>query len=327
MATTANKDPSVENYETTLPNWTKMLEKLENNMTELMSNLMKKQTKRIEEMEDKNTKRFEKMEKLYLERLEKLEDKLQDSMKSQNERIDKLEEEIQGIATSQTRRIEQIESEIHDFGCQSTRLSTESASQQEQIDELLEEIEIKSSVIEDLQQYSRRNCLVITGLPERRGENTDEVIQNFAASKLDVVINDTDIDRTHRLGKPTVGKPRPIIAKFSRYNVRHRVIKERRKLKGQNIGVQEHLTPFTQHLLSKAKGLSKRAPWVKNVWTWDGKVTLLVETTNIKKKVIVTCQEDLNKIWKEGESTPSRKKRITDPNYTTVEWDKTVKND
>ena len=57
---------------------------------------------------------------------------------------------------------------------------------------------------------------MITGLPERRGENTNEVIQEFAASKLDVVINDTDIDRTHRLEKPTVDKPRPINAKFSR---------------------------------------------------------------------------------------------------------------
>ena len=302
---------------------------MENNMTELMSNFMKKQTKHIEDMEDKHSKRFEKMEKLYIERLDKLEDKLQNNMKLQNERLDKLEEEIQGIATSQTRRIEQIESEMHDFGCQSTRLSTESASQQEQIDELLEELEIKSSVIEDLQQYSRRNCLVISGLPENKGEDTDEIIKEFAASKLDVAIDDTDIDHTHRLGKPNMSKPRPIIAKFSRYNVRHEVIKARRKLKGQHIGIQEHLTPFTQHLLNKAKELSKRAPWVKNVWTWDGKVTVLVETTNVKRKITITCQEDLNKIWKEykeGESSP-RKKRITDPNYTTVEWDKSVKND
>ena len=126
-----------------------------------------------------------------------------------------------------------------------------------------------------------------------------------------------------------MSKPRPIIANFSQYNVLHEVIKARRKLKGQHIGNQEHLTSFTQHLLNKAKELLKCAPWEKNVWTWDGKVTVLVETTNVKRKITITCKEDLNKIWKEYkeiESTP-RKKRITDPNYTMIEWDKSVKND
>ena len=99
----------------------------------------------------------------------------------------------------------------------------------------------------------------MTGLAESRGEDTDNIVKEFAADKLDVVVNDTDIDRTHRLGKPIPGKPRPIIAKFARYSVRHKVIKERRKLKGQNIGIQEHLTPFTQHLLGKANELSKKS--------------------------------------------------------------------
>ena len=233
---------------------------------------------------------------------------------------------MQGISTVHTRRIEQVEGEIHDLSCQNTRLRTENENQQEQIDELQQDLEMKSMSMEDMMQYSRRNCLVITGIAEAQGENTDEVVKDFAKNKLDVIINDNDIDRTHRLGKPSIGKFRPIIAKFTNYRARHKVIKERRKLKGQNFGIQEHLTPFTQHLLQKAKELSKRASWVSNAWTWDGKVTVLVDRNGTKRKVVVSCQEDLNKIWKEGEQI-TRRRRVTDPNYVKVEWDKTEKND
>ena len=51
---------------------------------------------------------------------------------------------------------------------------------------------------------------------------------------------------------------------------------------------------------------------------------LLVERNETKGKVIVSCQEELNKIWKEGEET-TRKRRLTDPNFTKVEWEKTEK--
>ena len=129
---------------------------------------------------------------------------------------------------------------------------------------------------------------MITGLAESRGENTDNIVKEFAANKLDEVVNDTDIDWTHRLGKPMPGKPGPIIAKFASYSVRHKVIKERRKLKGQNIGIQEHLTPFTQYLLGNANELAQRASWVNNAWTWDGRVTGLVERNSLKRKVVVT---------------------------------------
>ena len=297
-------------------------QKMDENMKTMMDTVLS----RVEKMEERHTQRIAEMEKIYLDRLEKLEERYQKSVRNQSERMDKIEDEVQEIAAAHTRRIEQVEGENHDLSCQNTRLKTENENQQEQIDALQYDLEIKSMSLEDMMQYSRRNCLVITGIAETRGENTDDVVKDFAKNKLDVVINDTDIDRTHRLGKHAIGKSRPIIAKFTNYRARHKVIKERRKLRGQSLGIQEHLTPFTQHLLQKAKDLSKRASWVSNAWTWDGKVTVLVERNETKRKVIVSCQEELNKIWKEGDQT-TRKRRLTDPNYTKVEWDKTEKND
>ena len=192
--------------------------------------------KRVEKMEEKHSQRIAELEN-YLDRLEKLEERFQKSASNQSERMDKIEDEVQGISTAHTRRIEQVEGEIHDLSCQNARLRTENENQQELIDELQNDLEMKSMSLEDMMQYSRRNCLVITGIEEAKGENTDEIVKDFAKNKLDVIGKDTDIDRTHRLGKHRIGKYRPIIAKFTNYRARHKVIKERRKLKGQNFGI------------------------------------------------------------------------------------------
>ena len=90
------------------------------------------------------------------------------------------------------------------------------------------------------EQYSRRNCLLIHGIDEENQENIDEVVINVLNKEMD----EEDIDRSDRLGnrKPDKSKPRPIIIKFSRYNVRAKIFKNKRKLKGKRISVTEGLT-------------------------------------------------------------------------------------
>ena len=68
-------------------------------------------------------------------------------------------------------------------------------------------------------------------------------------------ITHLDIDRSHRLGnrKLDKSKPRPIIIKFSRYNVRARIFKNKRKLKGKRTSVTERLTKTRMEKLEKAR--------------------------------------------------------------------------
>ena len=63
--------------------------------------------------------------------------------------------------------------------------------------------------------------------------------------EMDIDILEENLDRTHRVGNPTVckeGKPRPIIIKFARYDVRSTVYKNKKKLEGKNILITESLT-------------------------------------------------------------------------------------
>ena len=70
------------------------------------------------------------------------------------------------------------------------------------IENLVEKQKSLSSEIDDLEQYSRRNCLVLHGVNESNDENTNEIIIKTFSEELGVEIKEDDLDRSHRLGKP-----------------------------------------------------------------------------------------------------------------------------
>ena len=50
------------------------------------------------------------------------------------------------------------------------------------------------------EQYSRRNCVRIFGVPETKIENTDEIMINIAQKELGIDLTIHDIERSHRTG-------------------------------------------------------------------------------------------------------------------------------
>jgi len=65
------------------------------------------------------------------------------------------------------------------------------------------------------EQYSRRNCLEIRGVPEAKNENIINVVKNVA-NLLGFVLNEDMIDAVHRLSKTQNNPHRNIIVKFCR---------------------------------------------------------------------------------------------------------------
>ena len=57
------------------------------------------------------------------------------------------------------------------------------------------------SIIDSLEQFTLRNSVRISGIPEELNENTDDIILKLV-DKLDVSMISADIDRSHRVGKP-----------------------------------------------------------------------------------------------------------------------------
>ena len=147
-----------------------------------------------------------------------------------------------------------------------------------------------------MEQYSRRNCLLIHGIAEKSDENTDKIICDLAEEKLGVTISLDHIDRSHRVGargrKDRKGRPltRPIIVKFIGYRPRSLMYAARAKLKTTRIYIHENLTPERQSLLRYVK---ERYPGPGNkVWTQDGKVKIRTENNSM---IVINLHSD----WRE----------------------------
>ena len=123
--------------------------------------------------------------------------------------------------------------------------------------------------IDSLEQYSRRNCLLLHGIPESADEKeTDTVFKDTITEHLGVTFEPYDLDRSHRLGQKKSKGSRPIIAKFTRYNKRHEVFTNKKKLKGTKIVVTESLTRPRVLMLEAAKKRYGK----NNVWSSHGEI-------------------------------------------------------
>ena len=140
--------------------------------------------------------------------------------------------------------------------------------------ELRQQIQRLEATIYLAEQYSRRNCLRISGVPETAHENTDDNISDFVHA-LDVDLTINDIDRIHRVGKAVIGfrnKSSDIIVKFVSYRMRAkfykaRVLSKNRGYKG--VFINEDLTKSRSLLMYEARRRVK-SKQLKSAWSSDG---------------------------------------------------------
>ena len=187
---------------------------------------------------------------------------------------------------------------------------------EKQIKELKEEVAAQKAVIIEqddrlaqLEQYSRRNCLNFTGVPESKDENTIQLATELA-KMANVKIDRADIDRVHRIGKQkptTQGQkppPRTLVVKFTSYLKREAIWFGRKDLRNakpprgsnltehgmKDIFIQESLIKQNQEIMYLARQL-KRAGKLWAAWT-DGCV-MKVKKTQQSPTVRLNSKSDL----------------------------------
>lgn len=157
-------------------------------------------------------------------------------------------------------------------------------------------LENQESRLDDAEQYSRRNCVIIHNLPESKDEDLYDKVEKLCKDKLEVEVDKRYLDRVHRLytrrirtaADVVANGARPVIVKFSHYHKREEVFRNKKKLKGTNISVTESLTQYRLQVLKECKDKFGR----QNVWTMDGKIVVLGKD----KKHYVTRREHINNI-------------------------------
>ena len=158
------------------------------------------------------------------------------------------------------------------------------------------------------EQYSRRECVEIRGVPERAGESTNHLVKEVGRA-LGVEVTDNDISVSHRLPpskahktKKPVGPP-PIIAKFVRRDMKEAFYRARMKLKGKttndlglseanNIYISESLTASNRQLFNEALKVKKDLHY-KFIWSSNGRV--FMRATEDSPPILISCSDDLVK--------------------------------
>lgn len=131
--------------------------------------------------------------------------------------------------------------------------------------------------IDSQEQYERRDCIVVHNVRERgSGEN----LHHFAISLVQATggnISPAEVSVAHRLGRPTNGKPRPVIIKFTRRCVKTVLMRHKYKLRSvrgwENVFVEESLTPWRKGVISELKKIEE----LTRVSTVDGKILFTKE--------------------------------------------------
>lgn len=142
---------------------------------------------------------------------------------------------------------------------------------------LLARVSNLEKAVDQGEQYSRRNNLRITGYRETENESTDDIVLKMAAD-IGSDIELSDIDRSHRVGRPGANrtKPRDVIVKFTSYRARQKLYKKRTALKDSGYAgtfLNEDLTKLRSQVLFEARKVVK-ADRAKGAWSSDGNILI-----------------------------------------------------
>ena len=164
-------------------------------------------------------------------------------------------------------KIEPVISKMAALECENHTLKTDINVLHAEIADVRSLLQRQRSDLNDIQQYSRKSHVRVFGMPEEQNENCQVKVTDLINSKLNYSIDDNTVEVAHRVGK--VGeKPRAILVRFHRRDIKYSVMKARKMLRGSGISISEDLTKTNLNLVKE----SKQHPRIEDAWGWNGKV-------------------------------------------------------
>lgn len=194
----------------------------------------------------------------------------------------KTEETLQALSGE----IEQLKQENVDLKRENERL-------REDVNELYCQNEEFANRMNDMDQYSRIENIVITGIPVRKDENIREIIKNIA-EKVELKIEDSEISTAHRLPSKKSETPNIIARLNNRDKKKELIVRAKaKKLKASvlewtkentPIYISNHLTRYTAELLREAKKLRDEG-YFEYVWEKDAKILIRKDENSLAVRI------------------------------------------
>lgn len=156
--------------------------------------------------------------------------------------------------------------------------------------EIKREIVMLRKHYERIESNTRMQNAVISGIPESKNENLEDLVLKLAEN-LGMTLTKDKIHKISRF-RPRNGTTKPILVSFSHASTKEQLLSLyniRKSIKGDAVGLSsdivirigDHLTSHKQLLLQKAKKELKSTGQYSYVWTQNGNV-LIRKTTNSK---------------------------------------------
>ena len=178
--------------------------------------------------------------------------------------------------------------------------------------------------LNNLEQYSRRECVEISGIPERQDEDTNDLVMKVG-SLIGLDISESDISVSHRLPRRTYSaavsdgpqassnvpyRAPNIIAKFIRRNIRDRFYKARKHLRnkstkdldssrysGDRIYISENLTQKNKEVFKESLRVKKDLKF-QYIWTSYGRIYLRKDSAS--PVITILKKSDLDFLRNDG---------------------------
>ena len=192
--------------------------------------------------------------------------------------------------------------------------------QRTRIDELETQVRKLSAVVTEqaqslsrLDQYGRKSCVIVSGLPEQANESVPDKIEELG--RVVGVNLHGEIDVAHRLGRLASGRTRPIIVRLRSFDKRHELYAARRKLRSPGLApsttitgavaskifISDSLTKTNQEILYRGRQLKKDGRlWA--VWSDAGKLKAKLRETDAT--TIIRSTDDLARLVGDDSAPP-----------------------
>ncbi|CAG9796209.1 unnamed protein product [Diatraea saccharalis] len=148
-----------------------------------------------------------------------------------------------------------------------------------------------SNQLDAVETRHRHKALIFLGVAESESENCKETVFGILKTKMGLKdISKSSLSVCHRLGASTGHEHhRPVLVKFSEYDVKSAVWRAKTTLKGTNISVKEFLTKYRQEVFNNARVHFG----VRSCWTQDG--VIHIKTSDNERHKVVK-RDDLNSL-------------------------------
>ena len=142
------------------------------------------------------------------------------------------------------------------------------------------DIEIKrlTTRIEELEQYTRRDDVIINGLnikprtfarvaasnsveaeenaPSQERESVEAQVISFLSNN-NIELSPNEVSACHPLASKDRSKPVSVVVRFVSRKTKERLLRNAKKLKGTSVFINEHLTYKNAHIAREARALVK----------------------------------------------------------------------